>query len=167
MKLLFVIQDIEKFQIIVNMLSLDTDESNVDDFISKALQLKKYTKWNAYHDAGESNDFTQIKSIMDQGAAYKGNPSIASKYYQQAYNKCMDAYYKFNGKTGYGMQEMADFYYNFAVQTKAIINQSGTTSAQDNAYNAAANAFKGILSEYIDDFDDIISICNSFPKKLY
>ena len=79
----------------------------------------------------------------------------------------MNAYNKFNGKSDYGMQETADFYYNFAVQTKAIIDQSDTTSAQDNAYNTSSSAFKRILSEYIDAYNEIISICESFPKKLY
>lgn len=162
-----VIQDIEKYQTIVNMLSLNPDESNVDDFIAKALQLKQYTKQNTYHDAGGADDFKEIKSIMDQGAVYKSNPSIASKYYQQAYDKCMDAFNKFDGKTEYGMQEAADFYYNFAVQTKAIIDQSGTTSKQDDAYTSSTIAFKRIQSELIADLEDVISICDSFPKKLY
>lgn len=161
------IKDIEKYQTIVNSLSLDADESNVDDFIEKALSLKKYTKWNDYHSTDAAGDFANIKSTMDKGAVYKSNPSIASKYYKQAYNDCMTAYNSCSNYTGYGMKEAADFYYNFAVQTNAIITQSGTTSAQDNAYNTSSSAFKRIQQEHIDDLDDVIDICDSFPKSLY
>lgn len=161
------IKEIEKYQSIVNSLSLSADESNVDDFISKALSLKQYAKWNDYHSTDAAEDFTSIKSTMDKGAVYKSNPTIASKYYKQAYNDCMAAYNKCNNYTGYGMKEAADFYYNFAVQTNAIISRSGTTSAQDNAYNSSSSAFQRIQQEHIDDLEVVIDICDSFPKELY
>lgn len=161
------VQEIKKYQTLVGVLNLNSNESNVGSFISKALQLEKYVKWNSYHRAGGANDIDDIKSTMDQGAVYKSNPSIASKYYQQAYNECVSAYNTFNGQSAYGMQETADFYYQFSVQIKAIISQKGTTGAEDNSYNIASKEFKRILSEYIDAYDEIISICESFPKKLY
>ena len=161
------IKDIEKYQTIVNILPLADDESNVDDFISKALSLKKYAKWNDYHSTDAAGDFTNIKNTMDQGEVYKSNPSIASRYYKQAYNDCMTAYNSCINYSGYGMKEAADFYYNFAVQTNSIITQSGTTSSQDNAYNAASSAFQRIQQEHIDDLDDVIDICDGFPKNLY
>lgn len=162
-----VIRDLEKYKIIVSMLSLTDDESNVDDFIDKALQLKIFSKWNEWHATGSAYDLEEIKNLMDQGAMYKNNYAIGSKYYQRAYNKCMEAYNKFDGKSGYGMQETADFYYYYGVLTKAIIDNTDISDAQGGKYDASASAFIKIQEEHLADYDEVIRICDSFPKQLY
>lgn len=160
------ISDLEKYKSIIDALSLDVEETNIDDFLTKALSLKEYVKWNSYYKANDDY-LTEAKGLMDQGAVYRSSPTIASRYYKQAYDVCMDAYYIFNGSSDAGMKEAADLYYNFAVQTNGIISRSGTTAAQDNAYNNASSAYQRMTSEYIDALDDVINTCEDFPNKLY
>ena len=162
-----VIADLEKYQTLINCLSLESDESNVDDFIVKALSLKKYAKWNEYHRTNPVANVANIKNTMDQGAIYKSTPSIASKYYQQAYNDCLASYNKYKDNTGYGMKEVADFYYNYAVMINSVIAKKETTKEQNDAYSASKTACHDIQQEHLDDFDDVIDICESFPKNLY
>lgn len=160
------IVELENYQSILEALSLDPDTTNADDFVEKALMLKKYTKWNLYY-AADDDYLSEAQSYMNQGANYKSNPSIASQYYTKAYNVAIEAYNKFRNYSRSGMKEAADFYYNYAVQINGIISRSGTTSVEDDAYNNASKAYKAMINEYMDALSEVTNIVETFPTKLY
>lgn len=162
-----VIEDIEKYQIIVNSLLLEDDESNVDDFITKAISLKEYVKWNDFYGYDATGTMTNISDIMNRGSNYKSTPSIALKYYKEAYDECMYAYKRCSEYTGYGMKELADFYYNYAIRLNASITRIETTSEQNDAFNTSSSNYEHIMQEYSDDLELVTDIGFSFPKKLY
>lgn len=161
-----VINDLEKYQTIVKMLNLDADDSNVDDFIENALELKKYTKLNTYHSKGGAEDYAEITKVMSQAASCNTR-SVANKYFQKAYDICMLAYWKFDGNADYGMVETADFYYQQSIQINAIIDQKSPTSVQNNEYERAHDEFKRLAQEHADSYNYIIKIVESFPRSLY
>lgn len=162
------LQDFEIYQTIVEMLSLGYEESNVDDFIIKALQFRQYAKWNAYHYANDERPYNdEISNLVAQGDACKSTPSVATSFYQKAYDKCMDAYNAFKDQSNYGLKECSDYYYNLSIIIKARMTQTNTTSEQNDAYNTSWDKYIKIHQEYTDDLKEMWSIIESFPKKLY
>ncbi len=161
------INELKIYREILSLLSLGNTFTNATTFVSKALELASYTTWNEYHKA-DDNYLAEAQNYMNQGAPYRNTSwSTAVTYYEKAYTVANNAYYHFNGRSGKGMQEAANFYKAYATLIRNTINKKDNSAAEENAYNNASAAYKTIIQGYTDAISEIIDIVKTFPNKLY